>query len=144
MSQQRLGRDNYQRPKQTFQEGLSTDESKEKLKDYDKVDDISTVAINTHLRYFTYVEDPATKTVKKMFRMGGTLKNKDNCDQYVVLSNGSKSWSVNTKKSAFFKKMSVDELHLKYQDRIKELESQVKKLSRKLKELIPTKPKLSK
>jgi hypothetical protein len=129
---QRLGRDNYQRPKQTFQDKLTEAEIKEKLKDYEKVDDISKVPVNTHLRYFAFVENPKTKKLDKLFRMGGCLKNKDNCEQYVILSNGTKSWSVNTKKSTFFKKMSTEEVHLKYQTQINELQQQLKKMNKKL------------
>jgi flagellar basal body rod protein FlgC len=136
MSTQRLTSDNYDRPKKTFQESLSNEEIKEKLKDYVKVENISEVPVNSHLRYFTLVEDPKTKQVQKLFRLGGMLKNKDNCDKYVVLSNGTKSWSVNTKTAVFFRKMTLEEVHDKYTKRIAELEHQVKRLTRKLKEAL--------
>ena len=44
---------NYQRPNKTFQESLSNQDIKEKLKEYKKVDNIKTVSIGTHIRYFT-------------------------------------------------------------------------------------------
>ena len=134
MMTQRLTKDNYKRPKKTFQESLSTEEIKEKLLDYEKVDDIKTIPLKTHVRYFTYVENPKTNKVEKLFRLGGMLSNKDNVDKYVVLSNGSKSWSVNTHKAIFFKKLTTEEIHNKYISRINELELQVKKLSKKLKD----------
>jgi hypothetical protein len=125
----RLTKDNnYIRPDKTFQENLSKEEIKEKLQDYTQVDDISKVPVNTHLRYFSLVTDKETGKTKKMFRMGGLLKNKDNYDQYVVLSNGTKSWSVNTKTSIFFKKMKNEEIHMKYQKKLNEMEKMIKKL----------------
>lgn len=128
----RLNNDNYNRPKKTFQENLSEDEIKSRLQNYTLVKNISDVSINSHLRYFSYKEDPKTKKTVKLFRMGGILKNKDKAEDYVVLSNGTKSWSVNTKKSTFFKKMTVEEVQDKYSGRIKELEQQIKKLQKKL------------
>jgi len=125
----RLSNDkSYVRPEKTFQESLSQEEIKEKLKDYKKVEDISKVPVNSHLRYFSLIEDPKTKKTKKVFRMGGLLKNKDNYDKYVILTNGKQSWSVNTQKSVFFKKMNTDDIHVKYQDEISELKKIIKKL----------------
>jgi hypothetical protein len=128
----RLNNDNYNRPKKTYQENLDEKQIKEKLQNYTLVKNIVDVPINSHLRYFSYKEDPKTKKVEKLFRMGGILKNKDKVEDYVVLSNGTKSWSVNTKKSTFFKKMTVEEVQEKYSGRIKELEGQIKKLQKKL------------
>lgn len=128
----RLNNDNYSRPKKTFQEGLDEKQIKERLQNYTLVKNIADVPINSHLRYFSYKEDPKTKKVEKLFRMGGILKNKDKVEDYIVLSNGTKSWSVNTKKSTFFKKMTVEEVQEKYVNRVKELEGQIKKLQKKL------------
>ena len=64
-----------------------------------KVDEINKVSMNSHLRYFTLNK----KTGKKEFRLGGFLTNRDQPDKYVILSNGSISWSVQTENSIFFK-----------------------------------------
>ena len=54
MDSKRLSRDSsYNRPNKTYQEMLSNEEIKEKLKDYKKVNDIKKVSIGSHLRYFT-------------------------------------------------------------------------------------------
>ena len=125
----RLSRDSgYSRPKTTFQESLTKDDIKEKLQGYNRVTDISKVPLNTHVRYFSYVEDPHTKQVEKVFRMGGFLYKKDDADKYVVLSNGKNTWSVNTKKSAFFRKMRPDEVHEKYMSQIQDLQETVRNL----------------
>jgi hypothetical protein len=61
--------------------------------------------------------------------MGGMLKNKDNCDKYVVLTNGKNSWCVDCKKSVFWKKMSAEEIHTRYRDEINDLRRTIKKLT---------------
>ena len=116
----------YKKPDVTYQDSLSIDEIKEKLKDYKKVTNIAEVPLNSHLRYFTYMKDPRTGEISKLFRMGGILKNKDQCDKYVVLSNGKNSWCVDCKKSVFWKKMSVREIHDKYKNEIASLKQIIK------------------
>jgi hypothetical protein len=132
----RLSTDEYKKPKKTYTQSLSTDEIKEKLKEYKKVEDISIVPINSHLRYFSLIEDPKTNKYTKVFRIGGFLKNKDNWTEYVVLCNGlngtGKTWSVNTKKSIFFQKMSINDITEKYEEQITKLKEEVYKLKKKI------------
>ena len=92
----------YNRPKKTYQETLSNQDIKEKLKEYKKVADITKVSIGTHIRYFNV--DPKTK--QKTFRLGGTLNKTDPEGKYVILSNGSVSWSVQIPNTTFFQKMT--------------------------------------
>ena len=97
----RLSRDtSYQRPKKTYQDKLTPEEIEEKLEEYVKVDDISKVSLNSHIRYFSL----NAKTGKKEFRLGGFLTNRDQPDKFVILSNGSISWSVQEKQQYFLKK----------------------------------------
>lgn len=99
----RLSRDKgYSRPEKTYQETLSNQEIKEKLKEYKKTDDIRTVSIGTHIRYFNY--NPKTK--EKIFRLGGTLNKIDPEGRYIILSNGTTTWSVQIPQAIFFQKMS--------------------------------------
>ncbi len=109
----RLGDDSYKRPKKTLTDKLTSEDIKNKLEDYIEVEDISKVPLNTHIRYFTEIEDKVKKKKIKVFRLGGFLINKNNYDQYVVLSNTpetcfinnkKKTWSVNTKTSIFYRK----------------------------------------
>jgi hypothetical protein len=125
----RLSRDtSYQRPKKTYQDKLTPDEIEEKLEEYIKVDDINKVALNSHMRYFTLND----KTGKKEFRLGGFLTNRDQSDKYVILSNGTISWSVQTQNSIFFKKMTIKELKQEYEDKIETLENENNKLKKAL------------
>jgi hypothetical protein len=100
----RLNKDTYNKPSETYTERLTKDDIKEQLKDYVKVDDIKTVPLGTHLRYFTVVGG------KQVFRLGGYMINNNGLPNYIVLSNGKMTWSVQTKNAVFFRKLSVNEI----------------------------------
>ena len=95
----------YERPEKTYQDNLSNQDIKDKLKDYKKVIDIKTVSIGTHIRYFTI----DAKTKQKNFRLGGTLNKVDPEGRFIVLGNGSLSWSVQIPTSIFYQKMTENE-----------------------------------
>jgi hypothetical protein len=97
---------NYQRPSKTFQENLSNQEIKEKLKEYKKITDIRNTSIGTHIRYFSI--DPNTKA--KVFRLGGNLNKIDPEGRYVILSNGNINWSVQIPNTIFYQKMTETEI----------------------------------
>ena len=123
----RLSRDSsYKKTKKTYQENLSPSEIKEKLQEYKQVDneDIDKVSLNSHLRYFTF--NP--KTGEKLFRLGGFLTKIDK--DYVILSNGSLSWSVQKKNTVFFQKMNFSDLKSELIEKIsKKYEKKIKKLT---------------
>ena len=133
----RLSNDNN-KPKTTYQDKLTPKEIKEKLEEYKKVEDISKVSLNAHLRYFA-VNDKG----EKQFRLGGFLTKIDIEKGYVVLSNGNLSWSVQIKNSIFFQKMTFqdlkdelkEEIEKKYKSDIKILKDENKKLKTALKEI---------
>jgi hypothetical protein len=100
----RMSNDNYKKVGRSYQDNLTPDEIKKKLEDYKLVKDIDEVGLNTHLRYFT-VDD---KTGKKNFRLGGFLTKNET--DYIVLSNGQLSWSVQKDNSTFFQKLSNNEI----------------------------------
>jgi hypothetical protein len=98
----------YQKPTTTYQQTLTNQEIKEKLKEYKQVSDIKTVSIGTHIRYF--VEN--LKTKKNDFRLGGTLQRIDPEGRFVILSNGKITWSVQIQspKATFYQKMVESEI----------------------------------
>ncbi len=99
------------RPDVTYQSRMTEAEIDEKLKMYKKIENIeelSKLPLNTHIRYFS-VTNENNKKVKK-FRLGGFLENKDNYDKYIVLSNKSLSWSVDTKTSILYRRLRDDEI----------------------------------
>lgn len=102
----RLNRTQYNRPTKTYQETLTGQEIKEKLKDYKKVTDIKKISMSTHLRYFTVNK----QTGEQQFRLGGVLTKIDPEGRFVILSNGDVSWSVQLQNTIFFQKMSDKEM----------------------------------
>lgn len=94
----------YKKVGKSLQQSLSPNDIKEKLQEYTQLETINDVPLNSHIRYFTIDK----KSGKKQFRLGGFLTKIDN--EYVVLSNGKLSWSVQKNNSIFFKKMSYEEL----------------------------------
>ena len=124
----------YVRPKKTFQDSMSSDDIKEKLKEYKKVTDIRKVIIGTHVRYFT--KDKETKA--NVFRLGGFLTKFGDEYKYVILSNGSISWSVqNNSSNEFWAKMNSKEIlqtaETEVEDKNKEQQHVIEKY-KKLKE----------
>ena len=147
----RLGNDDYKRPRKTLTDKLSAEEIKNKLEDYIEVEDISKVPLNSHLRYFTEKYDEKKKKSSKVFRLGGFLVNKNNYDKYVVLSNvpdtgvinnNRKTWSVNTQKSIFYRKQTIDEIKEDYKDELEELYDEIDKLKKQVKKLTTENKKL--
>ena len=134
----RLTKDN-KKTNNSYQNTLSPAEIKEKLEEYKKVEDITTVSLNAHLRYFVINE----KTGEKQFRLGGFLTKIDKEKGYVILSNGQVSWSVQINSAIFFKKMTFQELKEEiiedvgkiYKDEITKLKDENKKLKKTLKEI---------
>lgn len=134
----RLTRDTtYNKTKKSYQDKLSPDEIKEKLEEYSQVEDITKVPLNSHLRYFSF----SPKTGKKLFRLGGFLNKIDK--EYVVLSNGTLSWSVQIKNTVFFQKLTFTELKkeltqkisTKYEKKIQKLLEENDKLKDTLKQV---------
>ena len=108
----KIARTNYQRPAQTYQENLTKQQIKEQLKDYKEVDDITKLCVGCHVRYFS--TDPKTK--KKLFRLGGAINKIDPEYRFIILTNGTVSWSVQIANTSFWKKLTESE----YKEEIKE------------------------
>jgi hypothetical protein len=129
-----LGEDkSYVRPKKTYQDTLSAKQIEEKLKGYEKVDDISEVPINTHIRYFITDDNGKIK-----FRTGGFLLQKNNADTYVMLTDGKHIWSVqvnrNNNATVFFKKMShkqeIDVITAHHEKKLRQQDITIRRLRR--------------
>jgi hypothetical protein len=96
----------------TYQSKLTDADIEEKLKLYKKIDSVEEIPklpLNTHIRYFSVTKDPSGKKIKQ-FRLGGFLDNKDNYDKYIILTNKSVSWSVNTQTSILYRKFKDEEI----------------------------------
>jgi|UniRef100_A0A6C0EE52 hypothetical protein len=106
---------NYVRPQQTYQELLSNQDIKDKLKEYKKIDDINKISIGTHIRYFNIDK----KTNTKLFRLGGTLNKIDPNNRFITLNNGNLSWSVQLNSSILYRKMTEDEIKTEMKEELK-------------------------
>ena len=115
-------KNNYERPATTFTDQLSTEQIKERLEDYSKVDDIYKVPLGVHLRYFI------NKDGQMLFRMGGQLHKNTGLPDYVILSNGASQWSVQIKNTIFWRKMTSNEIKEDYQTSLETLKSKYDKL----------------
>lgn len=112
----------YKRPKKTFQDTLTPKQIQEYLIDYVEIDNIKNVPIDTHIRYFI------KKDGKKLFRTGGFLLNNREADKYIILTNRKISWSVDTKNSILFRKLTNNEITTIHDNEVNELKKMIKKL----------------
>jgi len=107
----------------SYQSCLTKDEIRNKLDDYERVNNIFSVNKDTHIRYFIKEGDDYK------FRMGGLLYYKCENDGYVVLNNGRHTWTVQVKDTQFFKLLNKTEIKEKLKNQFqKELEKKDKKI----------------
>ena len=118
------------RPVSTYQSKLTEAEIEEKLKLYQKIEkleELSKIPLGTHIRYYSIIKDN-NKKIKK-FRLGGFLENKDNYDKYIILTNRKISWSVNTKESILYRKMTDEEIAKNVDNKTEHVTNENKKLA---------------
>jgi len=99
------------RPQNTYQSKLTETEIEDKLKMYQKIENVNEIAkipLGTHIRYFSIVKEN-NKKIKK-FRLGGFLEKKDDYDKYIILTNKNLSWSVDTQNSILYRKLKDEEI----------------------------------
>ncbi len=134
-STKRLAKSDYKRPKKTKQDMMTEQDIEEALDGYVEVEDMSQVPINTHIRYFTIETNKKTGKTTKKFRLGGFLLNKSDYKKYVVLTNGKNSWSVNSKKSIFYRKQNAAEVREEMDSIIDEYRAKNKLYKKEIKRL---------
>jgi hypothetical protein len=131
----RLSRDTtYKTPEKTYQQTLTNEEIAKKLLDYVKVkpSEISSMPLNTHIRYFSI--NP--KTGEKQFRLGGALNKVGDNNQYLILSNGTFTWSVQLSNSILYRKLNQNELiETVKEEAVKEYKKDITDLIKENKEL---------
>lgn len=120
----------YVRPEKTFTDQLSKEQIEEKLEDYTKVEDIYKVPLGVHIRYFSNING------KLVFRMGGQLYKNNGLPDYIMLNSGTAQWSVQTKDTIFYRKMTLTEIKQEYQTIIDNLIEKNKKLKEENKKLL--------
>ena len=113
---------NYKPQEKSYQSTLTKENISKKLEGYTRIETkkLNNIPLNTHIRYF--VINP--KTGEKQFRLGGYITKIGNNNEYMVLSNGNFSWSVQYANTIFYKKMSNDEFKEQF---VTEFEDDIKK-----------------
>lgn len=133
-------KDNYKRPDITYTDKLSNIQIKQLLYDYEQVKNVNElmgIPPGTHLRYFE-MKDKELK-----FRTGGIITVNSGLPDYIILSNGRVSWSVQAKTCIFFRRITIKEIREEYERLLREKHAEIagnniniQNLSKKNKELI--------
>ena len=131
------GRGGYVRPDRTLQDMLTPEQIEEKLMGYVQCP-IKEVPQNCHVRYFSLSTDPKTKALKKQFRLGGFVTNKDFADTYVILSNGTKSWSVQSQTTIFYRKLSQHEVDMQHKKQLEKMAAELEEKTKTIEKLVDT------
>ena len=66
--------------------------------------------------------------LKKKFRLGGTYTKKDKENRYIILSNGSYSWSIQLDRVILFEKLNTKDIIDIYENKILKLKNSNQKL----------------
>ena len=113
----RISETNYIRPPLTYTDKLSKIQVKELLIDYEQIktlQQLQNIPPGSHLRYFEY------KDGELKFRTGGILTVVSGIPEYLILSSGKVSWSVQIKKCIFFKRITIKQVREEFQKKIYE------------------------
>lgn len=111
----------FDRPELTYTDLLTKKDIEGLLLDYEKVDDLDSVKIGTHIRYFE------NKDGELKFRVGGILKVKG-LPNYIILNNGKVGWSVQVKSCIFFRKLLIEDVRNEYKQIIINKDIELEKL----------------
>jgi hypothetical protein len=114
----------YVRPPLTYTDKLSKQQVKELLIDYEQIkslDDLNKVVQGTHLRYFEYKDN------ELKFRTGGILTISGFPD-YLIMSSGKVSWSVQINKCIFFKRITIKQVREEFRKKLIDDDATIKGL----------------
>lgn len=122
MLMQRLTDDDYKKPYLTVSDILSPEEIKQILRNYEQVTDLCSLVQGDIVKYFEMLANGKYK-----YKPGGrVLINKQ--PDYLVLSNGRKSWSVQLNKHVIFREIDIDKIILKYDEIVKKKDKRIEEL----------------
>lgn len=127
----RIGDDNYQPTGNELQRNLNEEDVNLLLEEYEEVDDTDILKPGMNVRYYT-IKQKRNGEVDKKFRMGGEITKVDHENKYLVLTNKRLSWSVQFNNSIFYKKMSIDDVKIFYENELDEKESKIEKLKQSI------------
>ena len=114
-------KEEYKRPLITYSEKLSKEQIRQLLIDYEEIKNINEfnkIDSGTHLRYFENKDD------ELKFRTGGILTVKTGLPDYIILSNGKLSWSVQVKDCIFFRRVTSKDIKEEYEGELIKLKGE--------------------
>jgi len=126
----KISDDNYEKPVDTYQDKLTQEDIQLLLEEYNQVTDMHELKPGLHVRYFSIIKKKVGKstTEKRIFRMGGQIIKIDYEKQYLVLSNGKITWSVQINDSTiFYRKLTSQEIKDFYENEITEVDTELTK-----------------
>jgi hypothetical protein len=127
----------YKGPKKTLTQLLTTDEIKDLLDGYE-----ITVFENLKLFYNVRYYSKNPKSGEVLFRTGGSIIHIDNEKEYVILSSGSLSWSVQKLNTIFYQALPLsvikEQIEMKYIDDLEKKDNEILELTTYSKKLIDT------
>lgn len=127
----RISETTYIRPILTYTDKLSKEQVKELLVDYEQIkslEELKNINCGTHLRYFEF------KDKELKFRTGGILTVSNGIPDYLILSSGKLSWSVQINKCIFFKRITIKQVREEYDKKIHSDAATINGLQRLLKD----------
>mgnify|MGYP001442471567 CR=1 FL=1 len=123
---QHTSQSDYDRPAQSIHDKLTDEDIEDMLEDYEEVTDIHSVPRKTHIRYFTVIQEDGI--AKKVFRIGGNLLYASPDNEYVILSNGDKKWSVQNIHSIYYRQLTIGEIKDEYEEILDDYEREINEL----------------
>ena len=131
LEQNKKTKDEYVKAEITYTDKLSKSQINQLLYDYEKVEnvnDIQKINLGTFIRYFE------NKNGELKFRTGGILTVNTGYPDYLILSNGKISWSVQIKNCIFFKRITIEQIREEYNKELLRLQAENSGLRALLKE----------
>lgn len=119
---QRLTKDDYKKPYLTVSDILSPEEIKRILRNYEQVTDLSSLVQGDIVKYFEILDNGKYK-----YKPGGRVVINKQPD-YLVLSNGKKSWSVQLNKHVIFREIDINKIIFEYEEIVKKKDKRIEEL----------------
>lgn len=116
--------DDYVKPKYTASDLITAEELKKRMENYEILDkeQVADLVSNTRIQYFEVKENGDYK-----YKPGGVII-KNGYPDYLVLTNGRRSWSVQLVNHVICKEMRVEDVKAKYEKIISKKDAQIKEL----------------
>ena len=124
----KIKNDNYVKPNITAIDLLTPGDIKKRLINYEKIttECVEILVPSTRIQYFEIMKDN-----KFRYKPGGAII-KNGYPDYLVLSNGRISWSVQLKNHIIFKEINVDTIVNEYKEKLKKKDLNIRNLRFKI------------